>query len=104
MVKKQKEAAAEKIDCKNEEKKEPIIEEKKEFTNKKNKKIAHKKLSTNDLLEQINFSFSRDAVWFKKTLEKIDKVKSDLDQVQFSLNRNFIMSRNAKKKLPLLIN
>ena len=84
MVKKQKEILAkadqllkhdEKID--NEEK----IEEK-EPKNKKNKKFAHKKFSTNDILDQINFSFSRDAVWFKKTLETIDKIKLDLDEVK----------------------
>ena len=94
MVKKQKEAAAEKIDCKNEEKKEPIIEEKKEFTNKKNKKIAHKKLSTNDLLEQINFSFSRDAVWFKKTLEKRMKNAQSVETTEYKQQKTKTIRTN----------
>lgn len=48
---------------------------------KKQKKAAQKKFSTEEILEKINYSFSRDAVWFKKTLETIDKVKAELDQV-----------------------
>ena len=75
-----------------------IIKTKVNKTTKKNKKFVQKKFSTNDILEQINYSFSRDAVWFKKTLETIDKVKSDLDQVYAVLNRNFIMKKNVKRK------
>jgi hypothetical protein len=75
--------------------------QKEDKPNQKNKKFVQKKFSTDYILEQINYSFSRDAVWFKKTLEKIDKVKADLDQVNRKLFRNFTMNKNVKKKLLL---
>lgn len=45
---------------------------------KKNKKGFHK-LNNDEVLEKFNFNFSRDAEWYKKTNDKINEVKDDLD-------------------------
>ena len=65
---------------------------------KKPKKFAKKKLSTNDLLDQVNYSFSRDAVWFKKTLETIDKIKLDLDSVNTYFNLEILQWYQEKRQ------
>jgi hypothetical protein len=39
-----------------------------------------KKLTNEDILEKINYKFSRDAEWFKRTVEKINKTKDELDK------------------------
>jgi hypothetical protein len=49
--------------------------------NKPFKKIFKKQKLTNDMImEKLNFSFTRDAEWFKKTIQKIESVKEDLDK------------------------
>lgn len=45
------------------------------------KKFNKKQKLTNDMImEKLNFSFTRDAEWFKKTIQKIESVKEDLDR------------------------
>jgi hypothetical protein len=37
------------------------------------------KLTNEIILDKINYTFSRDAEWFKKTMQKIESVKNELD-------------------------
>lgn len=52
---------------------------------KKDNEKHHKKqkkphrITNEEILDNMNYSFSRDAEWFKRTVEKIEKVKGDLD-------------------------
>jgi hypothetical protein len=46
-------------------------------------KYKKQKLTNEDLLEKLNYKFSRDAEWFKRTVEKINKTKDDLDKKMF---------------------
>ena len=60
-------------------------------------------MSTEDLLSQISLSFSRDATWFKNTLNKIEEVKQSLDQKFYSEEKreqkiDFIRRMKAKLK------
>jgi len=51
-----------------------------EYTKKiKNTKKGFHKLNNDEILEKFNFNFSRDAEWYKKTNDKINEVKEDLD-------------------------
>lgn len=52
---------------------------KQEFKNKKMKKLTNE-----DVLETLNMKISRDAEWFKRTVEKINEVKEDLDKKSFT--------------------
>lgn len=52
-------------------------------TKKNNKKGFHK-LNNDEVLEKFNFNFSRDAEWYKKTNDKINEVKDDLDAKFYS--------------------
>ena len=65
----------------------------KNFSNFKNsKKIDRKsknknfkpKITNESLLEKFNYTFTRDAEWFKKTCETINKTKDDLDKKFYS--------------------
>ncbi len=52
-------------------------------TSKNNKKGFHK-LNNDEVLEKFNFNFSRDAEWYKKTNDKIEEIKDDLDKKFYS--------------------
>jgi myosin heavy subunit len=53
----------------------------KDSNNKKDfKKSKYQKITNEDLLEKYNFDFSRNAEWFKNTIEKISQIKDDLDK------------------------
>lgn len=67
----------------------------------KAKKGFHK-LNNDEILEKFNFNFSRDAEWYKKTNDKINEVKDDLDAKFYNPEKkkdkiNFI--RKLKDKL-----
>lgn len=49
-------------------------------TGEKKFKSKYKKVSTEDLLDKFNLTFSRDAEWFKRTCENIQKTKNELDR------------------------
>ena len=51
--------------------------------NNPSKKNFHK-LNNDQILEKFNFNFSRDAEWYKKTNDKINEVKDDLDKKFYS--------------------
>jgi hypothetical protein len=65
--------------------------------------VKVKKLTTEDILENINYKFSRDAEWFKRTVEKINKTKDDLDKKFYSEEKkhqkiDFIRKLKSKLK------
>ena len=69
----------------------------------KNKKQQHKKLTNDDLLEKLNYKFTRDAEWFKRTVDTINKTKDELDKKMFGEEKKkqkieFINKLNAKLK------
>ena len=71
-------------------------------TNNKNKKGFHK-LTNDEVLEKFNFNFSRDAEWYKKTNDKINEVKDDLDSKFYTPDKkrekiNFINKLRDKLK------
>ena len=43
-------------------------------------KYKKQKLTNEDLLEKLNYKFSRDAEWFKRTVDNINKTKDELDK------------------------
>jgi hypothetical protein len=47
--------------------------------NKKNFNKKRNQVTNQTLLQKYTYTFTRDAEWFKKTMEKIDKVKQELD-------------------------
>jgi hypothetical protein len=59
------------------------------------KKNGFKKLNNDEILEKYNFNFSRDAEWYKKTNEKINEVKDDL-------NKKFYIPEKKKEKIDFI--
>lgn len=60
---------------------------------KKTKKFS--KITKESLLQSMNYDFSRDAEWFKRTNNKIDSIKEDL-------NKNFYSEEKKKQKIEFL--
>jgi hypothetical protein len=54
----------------------------KQFQHKKKKYFP--KITNESLLEKMNLEFSRDAEWFKRTNEKLQSVKDDLEKKFYS--------------------
>jgi hypothetical protein len=54
-----------------------------------------KKVTQEEILESINYKFSRDAEWFKRTVEKIDKTKDELD-------KKFYTEEKKKQKIDFI--
>lgn len=60
------------------------------------KKIKkYSKITNESLLQSMNYDFSRDAEWFKRTNKKIDSIKDDL-------NKNFYNEEKKKQKIEFL--
>lgn len=60
--------------------------------NYKEKNKKYKKVTNEDIMEQLNYKFSRDAEWFKRTVEKLNEAKDDLD-------KNFYSEQKKSEKL-----
>ncbi len=43
-------------------------------------KYKKNKITNEDILEKLNYKFSRDAEWFKRTVDKINQTKDELDK------------------------
>lgn len=59
------------------------------------KKSKQAKISKEKILQKMNFNFSRDAEWFKKTNKKIQQVKDEI-------NKNFYSEERKKQKLEFI--
>ncbi len=59
------------------------------------KKPKREKITTETLLSKMKFDFSRDAEWFKRTIEKLNETKEDL-------NKNFYDENKKKEKLDFI--
>jgi len=74
-----------------------MVKEQKSYKTKKNQKL------TNEIImEKLNYSFSRDAEWFKKTMIKIQSVKDELDKKFYTPEKKaqkFDFLKKLKSKL-----
>ena len=74
-----------------------MVKEIKKYKSKKNPKL------TNEIImEKLNYSFSRDAEWFKKTMNKIQSVKDELDRKFYTPEKKaqkFDFLKKLKSKL-----
>ena len=55
------------------------------------KKLKREKITNESLLSKMKYSFSRDAEWFKRTNQKLQETKDDL-------NNNFYDENKKKRK------
>lgn len=66
-------------------------------------KYKKNKITNEDILEKLNYKFSRDAEWFKRTVDTINKTKDELDKKMLGEEKkkhkiDFINKLNAKLK------
>ena len=60
---------------------------KQNINNRKNKKDYKPKITNESLLQKFNYVFTRDAEWFKKTCDTINKTKDDLDNKFYNVRK-----------------